>query len=146
MNGSHLLLHWSRTQQTIALSSAEAELNAMCKGGQEGLAATNMAEEIGLNIKLRIRTDASAAVGVIQRQGAGRVKHLQIRQLWLQEKARNDDIKFIKIPRAINFSDLLTHHWSEKDGKTHLEGMSANVRGARECGLPEGGSQSKEHL
>ena len=128
MNGNHLILHWSRTQQTIALSSAEAELNAMCKGGQEGLAATIMAGEVGLIVTLRIRTDASAAVGVIQRQGSGRVKHLQIRQLWLQEKSRNGDIYFTKIPRAVNFSDLLTHHWNEKDGKTHLEGMSAVVR------------------
>ena len=128
MNGNHLILHWSRTQQTIALSSAEAELNAMCKGGQEGLAATIMAGEVGLSINLRIRTDASAAVGVIQRQGSGRVKHLQIRQLWLQEKSRDGDILFNKIPRAVNFSDLLTHHWNEKDGKTHLEGMSAVVR------------------
>merc|ERR1712127_289104 len=73
MNGNHLILHWSRTQQTIALSSAEAELNAMCKGGQEGLAATIMAGEVGLIVTLRIRTDASAAVAIIQRQGSGRV-------------------------------------------------------------------------
>ena len=128
MNGAHLILHWSRTQQTIALSSAEAELNAMCKGGQEGLAAIIMAGEVGLNVTLRIRTDASAAVGIIQRQGSGRVKHLQIRQLWLQEKARNGEVHFSKIPRAVNFSDLLTHHWNEKDGNTHLTGMSAVVR------------------
>ena len=145
MSGSHLLLHWSRTQQTIALSSAEAELNAMCKGGQEGLAATIMAEEIGLRLKLRMKTDAAAAVGVIQRQGAGRVKHLQIKQLWLQEKSREGEIKFLKVPRSINFSDLLTHHWNERDGKTHLEGMSAVVRGDRCCGLPEGGSRRIWH-
>ena len=72
MYGSHLLLHWSRTQQTVALSSAEAELNAMCKGGQEGMAATVMADELGSEMTLRMRTDASAAIGVIKRQGAGK--------------------------------------------------------------------------
>ena len=146
MYGTHLLLHWSRTQQTIALSSAEAELNAMCKGGQEGLAATIMTAELGHTTKLCMRTDASAAVGVIRRQGAGRVKHLQIKQQWLQEKAHGDEIKFMKIPRAVNFSDLLTHHWNEKDGKIHLGGMNAVVRGSRECGLLEGGSKEKQHL
>ena len=146
MSGTHLLLHWSRTQQTVALSSAEAELNAMCKGGQEGIAATVMIEEIDRKLKLRIRTDASAAVGVIQRQGAGRVKHLQIKQLWLQEKSRNGDVQMMKIPRAVNFSDLLTHHWSEKEGKAHLEGMNAAIRGDRSHGLPEGGSQNNQHM
>ena len=145
LNGTHLLLHWSRTQQTVALSSAEAELNAMCKGGQEGLAAKIMVEEIGRSLSVRMRTDASAAVGVIARQEAGRVKHLQIKQLWLQEKANNGEIKMMKIPRAVNCSDLLTHHWSEKDGKTHLSGMSAVVRGNRMCDIPEGGSQNIQH-
>ena len=134
MYGSHLLLHWSRTQQSVALSSAEAELNAMCKGGQEGIAATVMAAELGCDKTLCMRTDASAAIGVIRRQGAGRVKHLQIKQLWLQEKARDEEIKFVKISRVVNFSDLMTHHWNEKDGKAHLGGMSAEIRGPRDHG------------
>ena len=37
MRGRHLIVHWSRTQQLVALSSAEAELNAAVKAAQEGL-------------------------------------------------------------------------------------------------------------
>ena len=35
MRGGHLIVHWSRTQQLVALSSAEAELNAAVKAAQE---------------------------------------------------------------------------------------------------------------
>ena len=47
MRGTHLLVWWSRTQQLIALSSAEAELNASIKAAVEGLGVCNMAWELG---------------------------------------------------------------------------------------------------
>ena len=34
MRGAHVISHWARTQQLIALSSAEAELNAATVAGQ----------------------------------------------------------------------------------------------------------------
>ena len=37
MRGKHLIVHWSRTHQLIALSSTKAELNAAVKAAQEGL-------------------------------------------------------------------------------------------------------------
>ena len=63
LRGRHLLHHWSRTQQIISLSSAEAELNAICKGAQEGLGAKHMSEEFQNVGELTIKTDASAARG-----------------------------------------------------------------------------------
>ena len=39
MRGSHLLSHWSRAQQVVSLSSAEATLNGMRKAAAEGLGA-----------------------------------------------------------------------------------------------------------
>ena len=130
MFGRHLLLHWSRTQQTIALSSAEAELNAACKGAQEGIAARIMSEEMGMPKSLRMSTDASAALGIIGRQGAGKIKHLEIRQLWLQERVRNRNMSIRKIPRDINSADLFTHYWAERDGVAHLTRMGC-VRRSR---------------
>ena len=93
-----------------------------------------------------MRTDASAAVGILSRQGTGRIKHLQIRQMWLQEKVKDQDLKLIKIPRSINVADLLTHHWNEKDGLVHMSGMHIVRRGPRNCGAPEGGSQRIMHF
>ena len=116
MRGWHLLAHWSRTQQ-------EAELHAICKGAAEGLAAANMAREFLEEVALAMHTDASAAKGVIQRQGAGRVKHLSIKQLWAQERESEGELGIRKIPRAINWADLLTHHWSETEAVCHLAGM-----------------------
>ena len=113
MHGSHALGHWSRTQQTVALSSAEAELNGLCKAAAEGLGVRNMTAEFLTPIALELHTDASAAKGVVARQGAGRIKHLEVRQLWVQEKERSGDLSVKKIPRKENSADLFTHHVSE---------------------------------
>jgi len=139
MHGLHLMLHWSRTQQSIALSSAEAEVNALCKGAQEGLAARNMSVEMGIPLALKLRTDASAAVGILSRQGVGRVKHLQVRQLWMQERIRDEEMKLIKIPRELNPADLMTHHWNEREGNQHLINLKVIRRGPLKRGAPEGG-------
>ena len=146
MFGKHLLLHWSRTQQTVALSSVAAELNALCKGAQEAIAARVMTEELGNPLCLRMHTDASAAVGVLNRQGSGRIKHLQIKQLWLQERIKLKELSIIKVPRATNFSDLLTHHWNEREGDQHMSGMGVCRRGTCEAKNREGGSKNTSTL
>ena len=80
------MLSWSRTQQLVSLSSAEAELNASVKAAQEGLALKHLAQELGDPVWLRLRGDSSANDGILKRSGTGKVKHLSVRRLWLQEK------------------------------------------------------------
>ena len=130
MRGKHCLMHWSRTQQLISLSSAEAELNASITAGAEGLLMKHMTEEIGAACTLVVRGDSSANDGIVHRTGTGRIKHLSIRQLWLQERVRNNDLNFQKIPRAVNVSDTQTHHWTQSEGKIHFEAMHVQRRAA----------------
>ena len=129
-HGSHLVGHWSRTQQIVALSSAESELNALCKATQEGLGAKYLSEELGQPLELKIYTDASAALGVVRRHGSGKIKHLQVRQLWIREHEETGNLKFVKIPRDSNLSDLLTHHWSGLVGTRMLREMGIERRAA----------------
>ena len=89
-----------------------------------------------------MKTDASAAVGILSRQGVGRIKHLQIRQLWIQERLKNEERKMIKIPRNINMSDLMTHHWNERDGLSHMSNLKVIRRGHCKSSAPEGGSKN----
>ena len=124
LKGSHLLLFWARTQQLVALSSAEAELNASIKAGVEAIGVANMADGIGTPHGVRIMGDASASMGISLRSGAGKVKHLGVRQLWLQERIHNGEITLEKIPRSVNMSDALTHHWSAAEGNRHFDAMA----------------------
>ena len=49
------------------------------------------------------------------RQGVGKICHLHIKQLWLQEKVARGDLIITKIPRSANWSDALTHPWTVAD-------------------------------
>ena len=124
LRGSHLLCFWSKTQQCVALSSCESEVNALVKGGTEGLGVKIMAEQCGEDLSLQLKTDASAAQGLCAIQGAGRVKHLTVRQLWAQEKEASGELKIIKVPRLANSADMFTHHWSPTEGDKFLQHIS----------------------
>ena len=126
MFGQHSLLHWSRTQQLVALSSAEAELNASIKAAIEGLGLRNLAQELGNDITVCLRGDSSANDGILKRSGAGKVKHLSVRQLWLQEQVEQRNTWHEKIPREINIADALTHHVSKADAAKHYAKMGCD--------------------
>ena len=124
MRGRHLIAHWSSTQSTVALSSGEAELNSIIKGSIETLGLSHIMNEINLinenNEINTIKTDSSAAKGICTRLGSGKMKHLEVKQLWVQEVVHNKRLKIDKVPRAENPSDLMTHHWVQADAVHHL--------------------------
>ena len=130
--GAHTITHWSSTQATVALSSGEAELNALVKAGSETLGLIHLYSELGNQMYGELRTDSSAAKGIAQRSGCGRVKHLEARQLWIQEAVNDRDLKVNKIERKINHSDALTHHWLAHEGEVHFRALGMNKCGLRE--------------
>lgn len=56
-----------------------------------------------------LSTDSTAASGTAHRWGAGRIKHLELRQLWIQQYVSTGKLKVHKVRRAANPSDTLTH-------------------------------------
>ena len=103
MSGTHLLKHWSSTQKTIALSTAEAELGGVVTGAGEGMGMRSMGMDLGLEENLTVHTDASATIGICHRTGLGKLRHVAVGQLWVQEKVRAKDFALVKHPgeRAI---------------------------------------------
>ena len=120
MHGGHAIAHWASTQSTVALSVAEAELNALIKAAVEATGTQNLGNEIGIERGVQLVTDSKAAKGICQRQGCGKVTHLECRQLWLQERVLQKRVCIDKTPREQNSSDALTHYWSHVDGCKHF--------------------------
>ena len=120
MRGGHCLHQWSRTQTTVALSSGEAELNAALKGGIELLGAQSLLHEFGEESQLELLGDSVACHGTLHREGAGRIKHLEVRQLWLQQKIKSGIMSYTKIPREINPADSLAKSWTVQ-GLSHFD-------------------------
>ena len=108
MRGSHLIKHWSTTQSTVALSSAEAEITGICKGASQGLGLQSLAAGLGVNLSLKVMTDATAAVGIARRRGLGKVRHLATADLWIQDRIRKKDFGLEKVPGCDNPADIMT--------------------------------------
>ena len=113
MMGHHLVKSWSRTQDSVTLSSAEAELVALSKLATEILGVRSMAAEWGLSNPREpsvLWADASAALSIAKRQGAGKMRHINVRTLWLQEKEVQEVLSYVKIKGEDNPADGLTKH------------------------------------
>ena len=65
-------------------------------------------QEFGIEAPLKIKGDAIAAMGMVKRQGLGRVRHLAVADLWIQQKAKDGSAKYEKLPGAQNTSDIMT--------------------------------------
>ena len=106
--GRHCLQHWCKAQDRIARSSGEAEVKACCKAISELLGLRNAIEFLlHKPIRLEMKLDATAAKGIAHRQGAGQLKHLDVRVLWIQECILMDKIQVTKIPREENWADQM---------------------------------------
>ena len=110
-----LLLSASRTQQTVAQSSCESEILAANAGAVEGIYLCNVLEELGINVKLRLRTDSSSGMATLCRRGPGRMRHLRVKTLWWQEEIRAGNVMLEKINTKNNLADILTKHLSPSE-------------------------------
>ena len=98
MLGNHCLRTWSSTQTVIALSSGEAELYGISKGASMGIGFTSIIKDMGFDLKINIHTDSSAAIGITKRSGLGKVRHIQVQELWIQAAAKSGKFTVSKIP------------------------------------------------
>ena len=113
MRGSHFLKGWSRTQQCVTLSSAEAELVAMNKTAAEVLGCMSMYADLGLEMKGLLYGDSSAALAISNRKGCGKLRHINVGQLWLQEKVEQKALAIAKVRGEDNPADLMTKYLTE---------------------------------
>ncbi len=91
--GNHAVKSWSTTQAIIALSSGEAEYYGIVKGSSVGLGIRSILRDLGVELRIRVHTDASAAKGIASRRGLGKVRHIEVNQLWLQDKVGRGKLK-----------------------------------------------------
>ena len=108
MTGGHIFKAWSKTQQAVALSSAEAGLTGVCKSAGEGLGLQAVLADLGLEVNVRVHSDATAAIGICRRRGLGRVRHLAVADLWVQDRLRTQDFELKNVAGNQHLADLQT--------------------------------------
>ena len=129
--GGHCIKAWAKTQSVVAKSSAESELYSVVKGATEGLGLITLFNDMGGVKEVRLNLDATAAKGILERQGISKVRHIDVNVLWLQQQAARKIVPLIKVPGEENCADLLTKHLATATQQKHVKDMNLEFREGR---------------
>ena len=135
MIGSHFIKGWSRTQNHVTLSSAEAELIALVKCTAETLGVCAMLRDWGYEKSSMLYADSSAALAIAKRKGAGKLRHIHISALWIQDIQDREGTIFQNINGMSNPADLMTQYLTREK----IDGCLATMSQKRQTGRAEMG-------
>ena len=112
---STCLKTWSSTQGAVALSSGESGLYAVVKGTSEGIGMQSLMMDLGWQVSLVLRTDSSAATAISRRRGIGKVRHLDVRYLWVQQRLNDKLMRIEKVNGTAKTANILTKRRSASE-------------------------------
>ena len=87
----------------------------------------SIASDLGIQLSLRLLTDATAAMGMSRRLGVGKIRHLDTSLLWVQQKIRSGEVILEKVPGPENPGDALTQYLSGPELNAHLARMGLEL-------------------
>ena len=102
---------WSVTQSSPALSSCEAEFYAVVDGASRALGMQTAAKELGIVVEdlvVEVATDSSGAKSFASRRGSGRIRHIEVKWLWLQSEVAKGRFRMRKVAGTENPADVVT--------------------------------------
>ena len=135
--GTHTIKTWSSTQALTSLSSGEAEYYGLVKGAAQGLGYKGLMQDFGLELPIEIHCDSAAARGIAKRRGLGKMRHIELQTLWIQEKVARGAVKLNRILGTANPADLFTKHLPEKCISKCLKFLHCELRSGRPQSAPE---------
>ena len=96
-----------------------------------------MYRDLGETVDIALYTDASAARGIAMRRGLGKLRHMAVRTLWLQERIAHKELTLCKVKGDINMSDLQTKYLNQDTMHRHMSSMNFRVEHGRASTCPE---------
>jgi hypothetical protein len=107
--GDNVLGTFSRTQQTYALSSCEAEVYGAVSTAAEGLYTAALLADLGFVTRVKLHTDSSSSLNLLSKPGMSRpMRHMEVKYLFLQDLVSSKRITGAKVLGTQNPADLLT--------------------------------------
>ena len=131
VNVIHVVKSWSSTQKIVALSTGEAEYYGMVKGATMGIGVKSLMGDMGIvrnKINLKVHTDSSTAKSIANRKGTGKVRHIEVCQLWVHQEVANQRMEIVKVKGINNIADILTNHIDNSTLNRHLEHIYSERR------------------
>ena len=117
--GSHSLKAYTRKQKIIARCSAEAELCAAELRASESIGVVSLLKDLGYEMKPVFAIDAKATEHILHRQEIGRLKHIDVAYLWMQDEVRSMWLRVRRVKCEEHVANLGTRPLSKAVFETH---------------------------
>ena len=105
VGGCHLAVI-ARGQHVISHSSCEAEFYAAVMTVAEGAHLQEVCAWFGLVLRMTLDMDSSAARRALSRDGVGRMRHMAVKTLWVQQLVKQGALLVGRIPGEDNPADI----------------------------------------
>ena len=137
----------SRTQCVISLSSCESELHSLVSTLCDGVCIRPCFEfVVGASIQHVLLTDSSSARRLVNRQGTGKLKHVDGKILWIQEHVRQGSVCTCQVSTVWNVADLRTKALAKQRVMLLLHEVGVHAEfGQRQVGQEEFDHQWSKH-
>ena len=111
----------------------------MVDGASRVLGLEEAAKELGIvGAGVELETDASAAKSYASRRGAGRIRHIEVKWLWLQKAVADGRFRLVKLVGTENPADVLTKYKSLTESRDLLRQVGIGLVGkSGKAGTPE---------
>ena len=95
-----------------------------------------MLADFDIKANCTVCTDASAAIGMVHRQGLGKTRHIEVQYLWIQQAVAAGKLGVVKVGTDDNPADLMTKHLRAEIASRHLEALRYYVSTGRAASAP----------
>ena len=130
--GTHLLKTYSKTQAVVAKSSGESLLYGVVRASTESLGISSLFEDFGeAGLKVRVGMDATAAMGIVQRRGLSKFRHVEVDVLWVQKQQARRLLPLKKVLGTKNPSDMMTKNVPSTAMELYLDMLNLKFEGGR---------------
>ena len=96
----------------------------------------SLCKDLGFSWELEVHSDAAAAIGICRRRSVGKVRHLAVADLWVQDHLRTGDFRHLKVPGANNPADIMTKWVDRLTLVKHIHGMKLRAKEGRPESAP----------
>jgi hypothetical protein len=101
-----------------------------------GLGMKSVAADLGIELHIKLFTDSVAAKGIVTRKGLGKLRHIEVGYLWLQDVAAEKRVQIYKVCGEDNPADLGTKHLSGEVISKHLTTLGYHFEDGRSTVVP----------
>ena len=103
----------------------------------DALGIQSLMQDLGMEAALHIHTDSTAARGIALRKGVGKVRHIEVAYLWIQDHLAQQTFKLHKVLGTNNQADLFTKYVAQDLIRRYCDSMQLEFQQGRAESAPQ---------